>query len=969
VSPNLQERLQSALGDAYVLERELGRGGMATVYLVRDVRHDRPVAIKVLHPELAASLGPERFLREIHVTARLDHPHILTVLDSGEAAGVLWYAMPYVEGETLRDRLQRETQLLSTEAVRIACEVADALDYAHRHGVIHRDIKPENILLSDAHARVADFGVARALEASGGEALTGTGFAVGTPTYMSPEQASGGHVDARSDIYALGCVLYEALTGEPPFSGPTPQAVIAKRLVGPVPSVRTIRPDVPASLDDVLQKALAQVPAARFSTAGEFGRALSDAQAHPRESATPTVIPSASGASRDRRVRRAVTGIGALVILALGAAGLLWRSRATPHALDANLLAIAPFDILDPKLELWREGLVDLLARNLDGAGPLRTVPPTTVIRRWSGRADQVTAAELARRTGARLTVFGNLVPAGGDSVRLQATLFDATAGRSLADVELRDAGVSIDRLIDSLTVRLLAELGRNRRIELTRVASLGSTSLPALKAFLQGEQWFRRTAWDSALASYERAVALDSTFCLALWRLSRVLGWQRIGSDSLSIALALHAGALNHGLAPRDSLLVTVDSLLQATSTSWGDWGSRKRLSETAREAVRRYPDDVDAWHTLGEVYVHAGRGVPIRAALNAFDRAISLDSAYAPSYIHAIEIASALTGFDGARRYAMEYLRRAPNDVTAEGIRLALGLAQPVRADAPPTSHTLKDASANVLFKAWSAFATATDSTEVAVQVAKALNASRDTLTFWISPPMRQHMLVRTLAYRGHLREAWAAWSPTATWRIVLLAELSLLDTTWADTAARYFDNSLRKGNLPAARLGLPWWTARGDSISILKLERVARITAGKSRDRSVGEEAVYAREAARAYLALVRKDSSEARERFMSLPDSFCALCGFERLVKARLLAADGKDRQVVVVTERYESIPSTFEVFATLEGARAAERLGERDGAIRRYQFVTEVWRRADPGLQPYVTEARQALIRLTSEPGP
>ncbi|MEZ0333853.1 MAG: serine/threonine-protein kinase, partial [Gemmatimonadales bacterium] len=231
-----------------MLERELGRGGMATVYLAHDLKHDRLVALKALRPELAATLGPERFLREIRTTARLQHPHILTVLDSGEAEGLLWYTMPYVEGEGLRDRLRREAQLPLEEALRIAREVGLALDYAHRHGVVHRDIKPENILLSDGQALVADFGVAYALEQGTGGRLTEAGLALGTPAYMAPEQASGGPVDARTDIYALGCVLYEMLAGEPPFTGPTPQAVIAKRLSGEAPSVRRLRPAVPDQL-------------------------------------------------------------------------------------------------------------------------------------------------------------------------------------------------------------------------------------------------------------------------------------------------------------------------------------------------------------------------------------------------------------------------------------------------------------------------------------------------------------------------------------------------------------------------------------------------------------------------------------------------------------------------------------------------------------------------------------------------
>ncbi|MDH3571239.1 MAG: serine/threonine protein kinase, partial [Gemmatimonadota bacterium] len=228
---DLLERLRTALADRYTIERELGKGGMATVYLAEDVKHHRPVALKVLRPELAAALGPERFLREIEIAANLHHPHILPLYDSGEAEGFLYYVMPYVEGESLRDRLEREKQLAIDDALQVAREVADALSYAHAHGVIHRDIKPENILLESGHAVVADFGIARAVDAAGGARLTETGIAIGTPAYMSPEQAGGEKdLDGRSDLYSLGCVLYEMLAGQPPFTGPTVESLVHQHL-------------------------------------------------------------------------------------------------------------------------------------------------------------------------------------------------------------------------------------------------------------------------------------------------------------------------------------------------------------------------------------------------------------------------------------------------------------------------------------------------------------------------------------------------------------------------------------------------------------------------------------------------------------------------------------------------------------------------------------------------------------------
>ena len=275
--PELLGRLQSALADRYRLDREAGAGGMATVYLAQDIRHGRPVAVKVLRPELAAVIGAERFLAEIKLTANLQHPHILPLFDSGEADGYLFYVMPYVEGETLRDRLTREKQLPVADAIRITTEVASALDYAHRHGVIHRDIKPENILLHDGQALVADFGIALAASKAGGSRMTETGMSLGTPHYMSPEQAMGEReITARSDVYALGAVLYEMLSGDPPFTGSTAQAVVARVVTESPRSLTTQRHTIPRNIEAAVMTALEKLPADRFATAAEFAEALRD---------------------------------------------------------------------------------------------------------------------------------------------------------------------------------------------------------------------------------------------------------------------------------------------------------------------------------------------------------------------------------------------------------------------------------------------------------------------------------------------------------------------------------------------------------------------------------------------------------------------------------------------------------------------------------------------------------------------
>ena len=274
------DRLRSALGDRYVLERQAGEGGMATVFLARDIKHERSVAIKVLRPELSASLGGDRLLREIRVAATLQHPNILGLYDSGETEGLLYYVMPFVEGESLRQRLDREQQLPLHDALRLTREAAEALQFAHERGIVHRDIKPENILLLGGHALVADFGIARAVSEAGGEKLTQTGMAMGTPYYMSPEQSLGSdRVDARSDVYSLGCVLYELLIGDPPFTGPNAMAIMARHSMEKVPSLKVVRSSVPDEVEDIVMHALEKTPADRPQTMQEMVDALSEAEA------------------------------------------------------------------------------------------------------------------------------------------------------------------------------------------------------------------------------------------------------------------------------------------------------------------------------------------------------------------------------------------------------------------------------------------------------------------------------------------------------------------------------------------------------------------------------------------------------------------------------------------------------------------------------------------------------------------
>lgn len=959
-------RVQAILGDRYTIERELEQGGMATVFLAQDLKHRRPVAVKVLAPEIARTVGAQRFLREIEIAARLSHPHILPMFDSGEGDGLLYYVMPYVRGESLRRRLRREGRLPVADAVRIACDVAEALDYAHRHGIVHRDIKPENVLLAEGHAVVADFGVARALAGEQGPALTEVGLAIGTPYYMSPEQALGeGVVDGRSDLYSLGCVLYEMLAGKPVFEGPTAPAVARQHLLGTPARLAAARPDVPEAVARVVERALAKSPDERWATGAEFAAALASGEV--------PAFPEIAQAGRRRRLLLVTAGA-----IALAAIGVLVGRQGARDALDDNLVAVAPFDVLVPDLQLWSEGLVDVVSRDLDGAGPLRTVAPTVVVRRWSGRADLPSATALGRRTGARLAVYGQLLGAGGDSVRLSATLLDISAGHPLAELQLRDVSTRMDRLADSLTVALLRELGRTRRLGVTRVASVGSRSLPALKAFLQGEQFMRRSEWDSAITSYTRAIGQDSGFALAYSRLSLALGWVRSGNDSLSRVYGLRAGSLNHGLAPRDSLLIAADSLRsvvfgQDDDTSY--WPHVRRLFATSEEAVRRYPGDPAVWYNLGEAYHHFGFGPGLEIAaertLRTFDRAIALDSAFAPAYIHPVELALTLGRPADARRYAAVYLALDASDISAGAIRIVDMLLQRPAGPDRALRQVLDTVHADVLSHiVWSIVGRWDDSTEWAVRLAAGFSPERPrTLPVYADPAWIRTTRSVALGYRGHVREAWRAHGVTRP--DAELAHLALLGGAPADTLSRAL-GPWSQGPFEAGVLHpfLPWLAAVSDTDGIRRFGRWVDSLRTVGGPPALRPRLGLASGLTRAYLALARHDTTTALRLFEAIPDTVCIGCVTDRLTKARLLAARGRDREAdALLGVRLGRMPVMLEPAFALERARVAERLGNRARAIDAYQLVAEAWRHADPELQPFVQEATAALARLGGEPRP
>jgi serine/threonine-protein kinase len=554
-------QLMAALADRYRIEHELGRGGMATVYLAHDLKHDRPVALKTLHPEIASGLGRERFLREIRLTARLQHPHILPIFDSGAAGGAreensrLWYTMPYVRGESLRARLRREAQLPVDTALEIARQAALALEYAHREGAVHRDIKPENILLSEGQSLLADFGIARAIGCAGEEELTVTGLAIGTPLYMSPEQASGGEVDGRADVYALACVLYEMLAGEPPFGGSTPQAIIARRFAGEPPSVRTVRPTVPEAVDVAIQRALALVPGDRFGSAAQFAAALAGSS----QAAAATPAPA-----RQRQAtlwhRRGVVGGALLAILLLvGLGALLARllRRPASDAAGSKRLAVLPFENLGrPENAYLVDGITDEVRGKLAG---LRTLQ---VIARASSnqyRQTRKLPQQIARELGVRYLVTGTVrsVPAAAGRrarIRVQPELVEVRGGATPVsrweqpfDAELADVFQLQADLAQRIAEGLHVEFGG---AEQARLAERPTASLAAYDAFLQGEHASNGLAEQStpallrAIDLYRRAVALDSTFALGWARLAAARAILVFNAAGAAAATGAHAEA-----------------------------------------------------------------------------------------------------------------------------------------------------------------------------------------------------------------------------------------------------------------------------------------------------------------------------------------------------------------------------------------------------------------------------------------
>jgi eukaryotic-like serine/threonine-protein kinase len=618
-------RLRAALEDRYRVERLLGAGGMAVVFLAEDLRHRRRVAIKVLRPELAQALGAERFLREIETAAGLRHPHILPLYDSGEADGLLYYVMPYVEGESLRDRLSRERQLPVEEAVRIAREVADALSYAHSYGVVHRDVKPENVLLESNHAVVADFGIARAIDVAGETALTATGMAVGTPAYMSPEQAAGrGAMDARSDLYSLACVLYEMLAGSPPFTGVTVDALVHQHLAAEPPPVTQTRQTVPAGVDRAIRVALQKAPADRFATAREFADAL-DAGVRER-AATASPRPRASGL-RTTAVAAAVLAIAVGSYVVLGARD---DAREAPERAVPRLVVL-PFENLGPaEDEYFADGITDEVTARLAGLVGLAVIArQSAVLYKGSGKLPQEIGQELDADYLLEATISWQRRPDGRSRVRIRPQLIRARdATHVWADVYDEDLTEIFalqtriaTRVVEALDVALAAREERT-------LAATPTRNPQAHDAYLRGRHHtdrdirvFSGRDIQVGIQLFGRALELDPEFApahAALGRAHRDLYWWAVDRSEERLALAKRS--LDRALELDPDLF---DARLGVAEYHFARFDYASAIREL--EALRaERPNSSEIVYTIGAVRRREGRW---DEAVGAMAQAVRLD------------------------------------------------------------------------------------------------------------------------------------------------------------------------------------------------------------------------------------------------------------------------------------------------------------------------------------------------------
>jgi len=842
--------IRAALAPQYEVQGPIGRGGMAVVYRARDTRHARDVAVKVMRPEVAAAVGTQRFLREILLESQLQHPHILPLHDSGTVGDVPYYVMPLVEGASLRERLRAEGPLPVADAVRIAGEVADALRWAHSFGIVHRDIKPENILLAGEHAVVADFGIARAVTEAGAERLTSTGLVIGTPAYMSPEQATGGAVDPRSDLYALGCVLYEMLAGEPPFGGPSAQAIIARHAHERPPSLTIVRPDIPPGVVAVVEQALAKIPADRYRTA----EAMRDALA-----AAPT-----AGQPASRSLRPVAAAAAALVVVIL--AILFARPKAV--TLDANRLVVFPLLARGLPPDQAGAGLdVGLaLVEALDHAAPLRAEDGWRYLDA-GGRADvaNVSAAQarvVTRARGARFYIEGS-VRDQADSTFVSLALHDAGGDTLVArETAAASAGTPFYLIGVAALRRLLPSLvDPGHEVDF---ALLTQGNAAAITLWLQGGRAYRSSRFDEALDLFERAVREDSGLVLAAIRGAEAASWSgRLDRATSLIQLAL---AQRARLSERyQAYALGLGAYLE------GQADSAVRSFERARRLAPGWAE-VDA--ASSEVYYHllpAGAGLDsiadalLRAAIRA-------DTTFTPALVHQIELAAQHGDAERATTLLATYRRLAPDTTILSYLDAAVTC---VRGGARRMQWgAVAAADARIAVQAGKVLSPGARQAACARGAFEAVLAQRDGVAGyrWSALVGLQGLLVAaghgSAAARLLDSAAAAGTSQAYSYHVLGVVAGAPMERGTGELEALVtdaFGGDYRRLRAPQALwvLGV-LYAARGDSA---RLRQVVEALLAPRDDRDPREVALFARALA-AHLTLVRGDTAEAVAQLAAL-----------------------------------------------------------------------------------------------------
>jgi serine/threonine-protein kinase len=957
--------LSHALSDRYALDRQIGEGGMATVYLAQDLKHKRPVAIKVLRPELAATIGSERFLREVEMAAQLQHPHVVPVYDSGVADGVLYYVMPFVEGESLRDRLRREGKLPLAEAVRLTREAASALQYAHQHGIIHRDVKPENIMLSGGHAVVADFGIARAAApAVGSERLTGMGIAVGTPAYMSTEQATADDIDARSDQYSLACVFYEMATGRQAFTGRNVQQLLASHVTGPRPKLSDAgntfaSPEISSAVDAVVTRALATDREQRYPDVMQFADALEQAiheGASPRRAMWPMLVGA--------------------VLLALVAAGAAWYARgSTPTGVKegAERIAILPFSVTGGGDSTMGEGMANLLTTNFGTVPQLRTVDPQTVFVQWRKRGgargvDLKGALAIAAATKASAALLGNVTNI-GSQMRISATLYGLD-GSELGKAQSEGPADSVLSLVDDLSARLVREIWKSREpLPSLNVAGVITGSVPALRAYLEGEQYYRRGVFDSAAAAFKRATEADSTFALAHYRLAVAYGWLGGFQGGGMAAATAAAERFSDRLPPREQSLVRAYALFR---------NGRPEAADSMRAYLSRHPGDADALYQLGESMYHTReiRPQPPESLRVPFEQVLAIDSTLAPALIHPMEMA--LSDHDSVLyAHYLTQLTAAADPAQVAGWRAAGDL---VWRNAEPDEALVK-----------SMLAAGTGSLSAAEHgllddagppVDSALRIITDLHAVMRAIPGRANqsnfIYGSTLAMLGHfaeLQKFGQGLLPTDQQNGYVMM---LMPSLMGQAAPADMKANLARGVEIAKKQSSPFPSLLfsivalqvGDTAQARKLLQpwLSRDTTAMSGDEKAAHKLMQVLDGWR---LIAQGDTARGLLAMREGLDQLANRLGAPLKDPARFqysvtLASRPDTRAQGIRLLEYGYDFPLMQPAAQLALGRLYEQAGENQKAIEAYARVVHLWATADAVLQPKVTEAKEALARLTAE---